>query len=66
MVATDYHYQAVKALEDALSRYCARHKPTWYVSAETFVRYPLAASRLRGQVAPDVFAAPVANHPRTS
>ncbi len=63
MVGTDLHAAAVVALYQALSTHLAIRHPDWYVSMESFVIYTKGRIT-RGQLAPDVYAAPVKNRPR--
>ncbi len=61
MVGTDLHLKAVIALLQALRRALDVQQGPWYVSGEMFVHYGPAAG---DHVAPDVYAAQVANYPR--
>jgi Uma2 family endonuclease len=63
MVSTETHLLVVIELLQALQRSLAQHLPGWHVGGEVFVVFGPGED---GKVAPDVYAAPVADHPRDS
>ena len=64
MVGTDFQYQAIKGIEDSLRRFLVVRRPDWYLSAESFIDFPGGVGHRRGQLGPDIYAAPVGNRPR--
>jgi len=63
MVSTDLHLWAMIALLQGLRQALAAQAGPWYVSGDTFVQYGPAPG---DHLAPDLYAAPVADHPRES